>query len=993
MAQPFRNSEGGLIDRGQVLPFTFDGRTYEGHAGDTLASALLANGVRVVGRSFKYHRPRGIMAAGVEEPNALVQLRRDARSEPNIRATQTELFAGLEAWSQNRWPSLRFDLGGITGVLAPLFPAGFYYKTFKWPPGAWLLYERLIRRMAGLGRAPAGPDPDTYEKTYAFADVLIAGGGPAGLAAGLAAGRAGARVMLVEERPAFGGALLFEDGEIDGQAAAAWVRGAVAELETMPEVTLLPRTTAVSYYDHNMVVLAERLADHVPLPPPGTPRQRLWRVRAKQVVLATGALERPIPFADNDRPGVMLASAARAYVKQYAVRPGTRAVVFTNNNSAYAAARDLAAAGVEVAAVVDVRSATRQAPPPGARQLMGHAVVQALGRRAVGGAQIAPLAGDRLAGAGERVACDLICVSGGWNPSVHLHAQARGRPTYDPALATFLPGASFQRERSAGAARGSFALRDCLAEGFAAGDGAAAAAGLAINGIGAAPAAHQEDDPTPIRASWSVPPPAGGRAKRFVDHQNDVTAEDLALAAREGYDHVELLKRYTTLGMGTDQGRTSNVAGLALLAGMQGREISAVGTTTFRPPFAPVTTGAFAGRETGPHHPPIRRTPLHDWHEEAHARFVNAGLWKRPAWYPRSGEGMWDAIFREACSVRQRVGMVDVSTLGKVDLQGPDAAEFLNRVYINRFDNLAVGRCRYGLMLREDGMVLDDGTTSRLDQHHFLMTTTTAKSAHVVRQLEFLLQVVWPDLDVHLVQVTEDWAQVALAGPRSREVLTRITDLDVSNEVLPFMAARACKLAGVPARVFRISFSGELAYELAVSADYGPHLWQALLEAGRPFDLAPYGTEAMNILRIEKGHVTGGEISGRTTADDLGFGRMLGADKSCVGKRSLRRPGLARGNRPQLVGLTAVDGTSRVPRGAQLVVDPGCATPIPVEGEVTSACWSPHLERPIALGLLERGRARIGERLFAASPLRSEAVEVQVAAPVFFDPTGERLRG
>jgi sarcosine oxidase subunit alpha len=738
---------------------------------------------------------------------------------------------------------------------------------------------------------------------------------------------------------------------------------------------------AAAYSDHHMVVLAERIADHLPEPPPGTPRQRLWRVRAQQVVLASGALERPIAFADNDRPGVMLASAARAYVNQYAVRPGTRAVVLTNNDSAYAAARDLVAAGVEVAAVVDVREATRQSPPPGARHLMGHAVVQAHGRLAVHGAQIAPLA-DRD-GPGEYLSCDLICVSGGWNPSVHLHAQARGRPAYDPALAAFVPGEPFQRERSAGAAKGSFTLQACLAEGFAAGSAAARAAGFAAKDIGSPPSAGGEDDPTPIRACWSLPPPPGRKPKRFVDHQNDVTADDVALAAREGYDHVELLKRYTTLGMGTDQGRTSNVAGLALLAGIRGREIPAVGTTTFRPPFAPVTTGAFAGREIGAHHPPVRRTPLHDWHEEAGARFVNAGLWKRPAWYPGAGEGMWDAIFREARSVRQSVGMVDVSTLGKIDLQGPDAAEFLNRVYVNRFDNLAVGRCRYGLMLRDDGIVLDDGTTSRLDSDHFLMTTTTAKSAHVVRQLEFLLQVVWPDLDVHLVQVTEDWAQVALAGPRSREVLARVTDLDVSDAALPFMAARACTLAGVPSRVFRISFSGELAYELAVPADYGPHLWQALLEAGRPFDLAPYGTEAMNILRIEKGHVTGGEINGRTTADDLGFGRMLRADKSCVGKRSLRRPGLARENRRQLVGL----------RGAQLVADPARAAPNPVEGEVTSTCRSPNLERPIALGLLERGRARIGERLFAASPLRSETVEVEVAAPVFFDPAGERLRG
>jgi sarcosine oxidase subunit alpha len=717
-------------------------------------------------------------------------------------------------------------------------------------------------------------------------------------------------------------------------------------------------------------------------------------VRAQEVVLATGALERPIPFADNDRPGVMLASAAQAYANQYAVRPGGRAVLFTNNDSAYGAARDLAAAGIEVAAVVDARPETRQVPPPGARHLKSHVVVQAFGRQEVRGVQAAPLVdADRLAGPGERLDCDLVCVSGGWSPSVHLHAQARGRPVYDPAIAGFVPGPAFQRERSAGAAKGSFTLEACLAEGFAAGRAAAAAAGVEPRDIGTAPSARAEDDPTPIRAVWAVPPPAGRKAKRFVDHQNDVTAEDLALAVREGYDHVELLKRYTTLGMGTDQGRTSNVNGLAIMAAAQGKGIPAVGTTTFRPPFAPVTSGAFAGRETGPHHPPVRRTPMHALHEQAGARFVNAGLWKRPAWYPRVGEAMWDAIFREACAVRRGVGMIDVSTLGKVDLQGPDAAEFLDRVYINRFDNLAVSRCRYGVMLREDGMVFDDGTTSRLAEHHFLMTTTTAKAAQVVRQLEFLLQVVWPELDVHLVEVSEEWAQVALAGPRSREVLARIADLDVSNEALPFMGVSMGTVAGVRGRIFRISFSGELAYEIAVPADHGPHLWEALLEAGRPFDLSPYGTEAMNVLRIEKGHVTGGEINGRVTADDLGFGRMLSARNSFIGRRSLRLPALVREDRPQLVGLVPADGKTRVPRAAQLVVDPGRAAPNPILGEVTSTCWSPNLDKPIALGLLSCGRARKGERLFAASPLRDETVEVEVTHPVFVDPAGERLRG
>jgi heterotetrameric sarcosine oxidase gamma subunit len=675
------------------------------------------------------------------------------------------------------------------------------------------------------------------------------------------------------------------------------------------------------------------------------------------------------------------------------VRAGSRAVVFTNNDSAYRAARDLAASGIEVVAMVDVRPKTGEVPPQEARHLTGHAVVRALGRRALRSVEIAPLtAAERIGSPSERLDCDLVCVSGGWSPTVHLHAQARGRPTYDPSIAAFIPGQTVQHERSAGAAGGSFTLVACLAEGFAAGQAAAVATGIDPRDVGSAPTTPAGHDPTPIQPCWAVPLADGTKAKRFVDHQNDVTVEDVGLAVREGYDHVELLKRYTTLGMGTDQGRTSNVAGLGLLAAAQGREIAAVGTTTFRPPFAPVTVGAFAGRAIGPHHPPVRRTAIHGWHEQAGARFVDAGLWKRPAWYAGAGEEMGDAIFREARAVRQTVGLVDVSTLGKIDLQGPDAATFLDRVYINRIENLAVGQCRYGVMLREDGMVLDDGTVTRLAEHHFLITTTTAKAAQVMRHLEFLLQVAWPELEVHLVEVSESWAQVALAGPRSRKVLATITDADVSNQALPIMGMRSCTLAGVRGRVFRISFSGELAYELAVPADYGRHLWEAVLKAGQPLDLTPYGTEAMNILRIEKGHVTGGEINGRTSADDLGFGRMLKAG-TFFGKRSLRLPAHLDEDRAQLVGLVSVDGTTPVPRGSQIVAAPRRASPNPILGEVTSTCRSPNLDKPISLGLLRGGRARHREQLFAASPLQNQIVEVEVTRPVFFDADGERLRG
>jgi sarcosine oxidase subunit alpha len=649
------------------------------------------------------------------------------------------------------------------------------------------------------------------------------------------------------------------------------------------------------------------------------------------------------------------------------------------------------AAGIELVAIVDARTETRAEAPRGVRWLKGHVATRALGARTVRSVLVAPLGGG--SSNPERIECDLLCVSGGWNPTVHLHAQARGRPVYDEAIASFVPGAPFQRERSAGAANGAFSLSACLAEGFAAGRDTAEAAGRDPGKSGPAPAARTVEEPAPIRAVWAVAGP-GKKGKSFVDHQNDVTTDDLALAMTEGYGHVELLKRYTTLGMGTDQGRTSNVLGLAMLAGALDRDIPSVGTTTFRPPFVPITVGAFAGSELGEHLAPVRRSAIHGWHEQAGAEFVNAGLWRRPAYYPRPGEAMWDAIFREARAVRQNVGMVDVSTLGKIDIQGRDAAEFLDRIYINGWQRLPVGRCRYGVMLREDGVVFDDGTTSRLGDHHYLMTTTSANGAHVLRHLEFLLQVVWPELDVHLVSATEEWTMIALAGPDSRRVLERLThEIDVSNEALPFMGVCTGTVAGVSGRIFRISFSGELAYEIAVPADYGLHLWSAMLEAGGDVGLAPYGTEAMNILRIEKGHVTGGELNGRTSADDLGFGRMLSREKAFIGKRSLGKPALIDESRRQLVGLVPVDGKTRVPRGAQVVADPNRAAPNPIEGDVTSTCYSPNLERPLALGLLSRGRARLGQRVWAVSPLRGEAVEVEVAHPVFVDPEGRRLHG
>jgi heterotetrameric sarcosine oxidase alpha subunit len=975
--QTFRNAAGGLVDRSTPLNFTFDGKTYQGFQGDTLASALLANGVRVIGRSFKYHRPRGVMGAGFEEPNALVQLGVGSRTEPNMQATRVELFDGLTAASQNCWPSLYFDIGAINGLFHRLLPAGFYYKTFMTPAKLWMTYEKFIRRAAGMGHAPTQPDPDVYAHRYAHCDVLVVGGGPAGVSAALTAGRSGARVILAEDNPTLG----------DGDSAR--------ELADLDNVTVLTRTMAAAYYDHNMLILNERVAEHKPAPAPFEPRQRLWQVRALQVVLATGALERPLVFANNDRPGVMLASAAQRYATEFSVRAGNRAVVFTNNDSAYEAARDLMSAGIDVAAIIDVRPEI----PDAARAqinaveiLTGHAIVDvAAGRRgAARGVTIRAIHPQTGAPTGwpRDVACDLVAMSGGWNPTIHLFSQSKGKIKYDAEIASFTPDQSVQQERSAGAANGTLGMATCIAEAGEAGAAAARDAGFD------APAPEQEAVPEafpPAQPLWTAP---SGGGKRFVDFQNDVTADDIDLAHREGYQSVEHLKRYTTLGMGTDQGRTSNVNGLAIMADHRRLDIPDVGATTFRPPFSPLTLGGVAGWHIGGNFESTRQSPMSDWHESQGATFSNAGLWRRPQYYPRAGQTPAESVHHEARHVREKVGIVDVSTLGKIDVQGRDALEFLNRVYINNLSKLPVGKCRYGVMLREDGFVFDDGTITRIAENRFLVTTTTTHAGPVMAHLEFLAQVQWPELDVHMLSVSEDWAGIAIAGPNSRALLSQLfQDINFSNESFPFMGYRETSAGGVPAKLFRISFSGEQAYELNIPADYGLNFWTALLDSGADLDVIPYGTEAMNILRIEKGHVTGAELNGRVTADDLGFAGMMSKQKPFVGQALAKREALITPDRRQLVGLVPADGKSRIPSGAQIVADPDAPTPMHCQGEVTSNCDSPALDHPIGLGLVERGRDRHGEMLIAHSPITAETVAVTLTNPVFVDPEGTRLHG
>jgi sarcosine oxidase, subunit alpha len=967
--QPFRRADGGRIDRGKTLGFTFNGRRYEGHAGDTLASALLANGVRLVGRSFKYHRPRGILSAGADDPNSWVQIGEGAREVPNVPATTAELRDGLVARSSNCWPSLDFDLGAINDRLSKLFPAGFYYKTFMSPGFLWPAYEWVIRHVAGVGTTPEAPDPDRYDERHAHCDVLVVGAGPAGLSTALAAGRAGKRVILADDGPEAGGTLLGTRQEIANAPATDWVADTVAELAAMADVTVLPRTTVFGYYAHNYLAALERVSDRGAY----VPRERLWQIRAGEVVLATGAQERPLVFDGNDRPGVMLAGAAQTYVNRYGVRPGRRAVVFTNNDSAYEAALDLANGGIEVAAIVDVRTepggdATDRARSRGLDVIADYAVVTTTGRKALTEVKIAPLTG----GPSRRIACDLLCVSGGWSPLVHLHSQSGAAVAYDPVRACFLPGEAVQASRSIGAANGSFSLADCLGD-----DGPETSAAL-----------HED----PIEPFWAAPERGRG-AKSFVDLFGDVTAADVRLAAREGYRSVEHFKRYTTAGMGIDQGKTGNINALALLARATGRDMDETGTTTFRPPYTPVTFGALAERTSGPLYDALRVTPMDAWHESYGAMFEDFGIWRRPRYYATNGATEAEAIRAECQAVRGGLGMLDASTLGKIDIQGPDAAEFLNRVYTNRWDTLSVGRCRYGVMLHEDGMVFDDGVTARLGENHYVMSTTTGGAAGVFHWLDDLLQTDWPALEVYLTSVTTQWVTVALAGPNSRQLLSEVChDIDLSPEAFPFMAIREGTVASIPARVYSISFTGELSFEVNVPASYGDALWQALYLTGQKHGVTPFGVEAQDVLRTEKGHfIVGRDTDGTVTPRDLGLEWLISKKKGdFLGKRGLERENIVRDGRPQFVGLLAENADMVLPEGGQIITGPATAMPVPTAGHVTSSHMSPTLGRSIALALLDGGHNRMGETVTVWD--QGKTYKATVASNHFYDPENSRMK-
>ncbi|MCJ8337858.1 MAG: sarcosine oxidase subunit alpha family protein [Pseudomonadales bacterium] len=968
----YRLSNGAGVDR-TPLSFTFNGRRLNGYLGDTLASALIANGIDTVARGFKYHRPRGVFGIGMEEPNALVRLRNGGRWEPNTQATLIELFDGLEAASENVWPSVDFDVMAINSLFSKFFVAGFYYKTFMGPTGKnrWMFFENFIRKAAGLGEAAKEADPDRYEHENLFCDVLVVGAGLAGLAAARVAAATGARVVVAELLSGVSG-----DTKI------------LAELQSLSNVTLLLRTLVYGYYDTNTLGAVERVADHLAKPAPYQPRQRHWTIRAEQVVLTTGALERPPVFAGNDRPGVMLATAAAQYVTRYGVAPGRKVLVFTNNNSAYDAAWTMHDNGVSIVALVDSRKSVQQMLKDGCdlrgiRLLTGQGVVRTKGRKRIKAVDVKPLDG----GDTQTIIADTLAVSSGWNPNIQLQSQAGGAPVYDESIAAFVSGPPTEQWTEAGACCGEFDPSSATVSGHNVGLAAALACGHPDPGM-QMPTLTKAKLSYAIEPLWEVPV---SRGKAFIDFQHDVCSDDVRLAHREGYVSVEHMKRYTTLGMACDQGRTANVNALSIMAKARGVSIPQAGTTRFRAPLAPVSLGSLAGRGIAANLQPVRRTAMHDWHMANGAEMIAAGLWMRPRAYLQAGETMTDAYIREAGAVRNSVGIVDVSTLGKIDILGPDAAEFLNRIYTNAFLKLPIGKARYGVMLREDGVVFDDGTTWRLDEARFLMTTTTANAANVLAFLERMLDTVWPNLRVSVSSSTEQWASMAVAGPNSRKVLAKILDdIEMDNEAFPFMGVRKGHLDGIEVLVARLSFSGEMAYEVFTPAHSGLPVWERIISAGEEFNILPYGMEALGTLRIEKGHVAGAELDGRRSAKDLGLEGMASKKKAFVGSVLKHREAFLQTNREVLVGLKSISGEV-IPTGSHLVTGTD-AEPGESQGNISSTTYSPAMRQQIALGFLSNGRERIGEVLYATYPLKNIHIKVEVVSPHFFDPDGGRMR-
>ena len=999
MSKNLRVKTSKFIDETTRVSFKFNSKNYYGYKGDTLASALIANGIHLVGRSFKYHRPRGIMTAGSEEPNAIVQLNNNsALSEPNVRATEVEIYDGLEASSQNCWPSVNFDIGGINNFLSPLLPAGFYYKTFMWPASFWEKYEYFIRKSAGLGKSPAAPDPDIYDHKYIHCDVLVIGGGISGIMAAKTAAQNGLNTLLVEEKPNLGGTTIYQNSEqhkINNQTSSIWLEKEIANLESLDNLEIKTRTSVAAFHGYNFLLARENLTDHLPIKDrTNKVRQRLLKIRAKKVITATGSLERPLVFNNNDRPGILLSSAIKKYIDFYGVSCGEDNVLFTNNDSAYETALSLFKKGIRVKAIVDIREQPsskiiEEVESNGIKVYKEYTVVNTEGYKKINKISIMQLSKDGQSVIGSKIDldCDCLGLSGGWTPAVHLFTQSGGKLRFRDEDQVFIPNHYPSKQISIGSCNGDFELDEILnlvptqLKNF-----------LEIEKTEYENLSIEISKNLSKRNIWLLPSDKVlGKTKPFVDYQNDATAKDIKLALREGFRSIEHVKRYTTTGMGTDQGKLGNMHALGIIAETAGVKMGELGTTTFRPPYTPLSFGTIVGRNVGEYFDIFRKTTIHEWHVKNNAEFENVGQWKRAWYYPKTTEDMHQAVQRESKAARESAGILDASTLGKIDIQGTDASEFLNRVYTNTWSKLGIGKCRYGLMLHEDGMVYDDGVTTRLDENHYIMTTTTGGAANVMSKLEDYLQTEWPELDVYLTSVTDHFATISVCGPNSKKIVSKvIPDLDLSDENFPHMSFKNAKIDKVKCRVMRISFTGEHSYEINIQASFGKSVWEKCMEAGKEFNITPYGTETMHLLRAEKGFIIVGQDTDATmTPIDLQMDWIVSKKKyDFIGKRSLYRSDTIREDRKQLVGLLTDDPKIVLEEGAQIVEDTKLK-PIEMLGHVTSSYYSPNLNKSIALAVVRGGKNMMGKKLFI--PMENKTISVTVADPVFLDKENKRL--
>ncbi len=999
MTNNLRVKSSKFIDETYKISFKFNNKTYYGYKGDTLASALLANNIHLVGRSFKYHRPRGIMTAGSEEPNAIVQLHKNtSRTEPNVRATEIEIYEGLEASSQNCWPSVNFDIGGINNFLSPVLPAGFYYKTFMWPASFWEKYEYFIRKSAGLGISPMEPDPDIYEHKYIHCDVLVIGAGISGIIAAKTSAKNGFKTLLLDEKPYLGGSTIYQNLEhfkINNQISSSWLEKEINEIKKIDNLEIKTRTSVAAFHGYNFLLARENLTDHLPLHQrDGKVRHRLLKIRAKKVISATGSLERPLVFDNNDRPGILLSSAIEKYSNLFGVACGQKNVLFTNNDSAYETAISLFQKGINIEAIIDNREnvdskLVNEIEKNNIKIYKGYTVVNTFGYKRINKISIMQLSkdGQKVVGSKISIDCDCLGMSGGWTPAVHLFTQSGGKLKFRDDDQVFIPDTYPSDQISIGSCNGEFTLDEILSsiskklKDF-----------LNIKKTEYENLEIQSHFNKTKRNIWLLPSDKIiGKTKPFVDYQNDATAKDIKLALREGFRSIEHVKRYTTTGMGTDQGKLGNMHALGIISETAGSRMGELGTTTFRPPYTPLTFGTIVGRNVGEYFDVSRKTPIHDWHVKNKAKFENVGQWKRAWFYPKENESMHEAVQRESKAARDSAGILDASTLGKIDIQGTDASEFLNRVYTNAWSKLAIGKCRYGLMLNEDGMVYDDGVTTRLDENHYIMTTTTGGAATVLGKLEDYLQTEWPELDVYLTSVTDHYATISVCGPNSKKIISKvIPNLDLSDKKFPHMSFKNTKIDKVKCRVMRISFTGEQSYEINVQANYGKSVWDKCMQAGKEFNITPYGTETMHLLRAEKGFIIVGQDTDATmTPIDLQMDWIVSKKKyDFIGKRSLYRSDTIREDRKQLIGLITENPKEVLEEGAQIVLD-ASKSPVEMLGHVTSSYYSPNLEKSIALGVVKGGKNMIGQKLII--PMENKQINVTVTDPVFLDKENKRL--